>query len=401
VNVIGRRARWPTRVIALAAGALLIAGCGTKPATSDPSVHAPVPALGGATLATSASNASGTDWAVVKMGGSADPLDNFWELFVRPAGSASWRLATPAGVASNGGLVMAATGTTSLVAGFLPSQMLTFSPLAATSDGGANWSQSALLKPGFSDVPYALGAGSGGQLLALTDTGDVDASTNAGASWRTITTRRALAASPAARACGIDALTAVAWTPTGSPLVAARCDQPDATGIFILAAGGWRRAGLPLPGNLSRDAVDVIGLATNGQRMTVVLAAKSATRTTMLAGWSTDGGASWRLSPELAAGTATGPSVSIWADGSVGLVLPGSTAASATTGATIGWQSPEWRTLPQLPARTATLAAGPDGQPQALAVSGVAFTAWQLAAGSNRWTVTQTVHVPVPYGSSG
>lgn len=388
-------------MIALAAGALLIAGCGTKPATSGPVARTPVPVAGDPTLATSASNASGTGWAVVKMGGSADPLDNFWELFVRPAGTVGWRLATPAGVASNGGLVMATTGTTSLVTGFLPSQKLTFSPLAATTDGGANWSQNALLDPGFGDFPYALGAGSGGQLLALTDTGDIEASTNAGASWRTITTQRALAASPAARACGVQALTAAGWTPTGSPLVAARCGQPGVAGIFVLSAGGWRRAALPLPANLTRDAVDVIGLATNGQRTTVVLAAKTAAGPTMLTGWSADGGASWRLSPELAAGTVTGPSVSIWADGSLGLVLPGSLAASAARGATIGWESAGWRTLPQLPARTATLAAGPGGQPQALAVSGVALTSWQLAAGSSRWTQPQTVHVPVPYGSSG
>jgi hypothetical protein len=400
VNVTERRGRWPTGVIALAAGAILIAGCGTKPATSRPVAPAVRPVVGGPTLATSASSASGTDWAVVKMGGAADSLDNFWELFVRSAGTTGWRLATPAGVASNGGVVMAATGVTSLVTGFLPSQQLTFSPLATTTDGGANWSQSALLDPGFEDVPYALGAGSAGQLLALTDTGAVEVSRNAGASWRTITTQRVLAASPPSRACGIQALTAAGWTPTGLPLVTARCGHPGVAGVFVQSAGGWRRAPLPLPANLSRATVDVIGLATNGPRTTVVLAARTAGRIAMLAGWSPDGGASWQLSPELPAGTATGPSVSIWADGSVGLVLPAGSASSAS-GATIGWQSAGWRTLPLLPARTTTLAAGPGGEPQALAVSGTALTAWQLAGGSIRWTLTQTIHVPVPYGSSG
>jgi hypothetical protein len=387
--------------MALAAGAPLLAACGTKPATSSPPTRAPAPAVGGATLATSASSANGTGWAVVNMGGATDPLDNFWELFVRASGAGSWKLATPAGVASNGGLVMAATGTNSLVAGFLPSQKLTFSPLAVTTDAGAKWSQSALLDPGFGDLPYALGAGAGGELLALTYTGDVEASTNAGGSWRRLTTQRALAVSASARACGVQALTAAAWTPTGSPLIAARCSQTGAVGIFVLSAGGWRRTQLPLPSNLSRDVVDVIGLATSGQRITAVLAAKTGADTTMLAGWSADGGASWRLSPELAARTATGPSVSIWADGSVGLVLPGSPAASAASGATIGWLAAGWRSLPSLPGGTATLAAGPGGQPQALAVSGVAFTAWQLAGGSSRWTPMQTIHVPVPYGSSG
>jgi hypothetical protein len=329
------------------------------------------------------------------MGRSAGALDNFWELFVRLAGTTRWKLATPAGVASNGGLVMAATGATSLVTGFLPSQKLTFSPLAVTTNGGAQWSQNALLRPGFGDVPGALGAGSSGQLIALTSAGEVEASTNAGATWRTITTQRTLASSRAGRACGIQKLTAAGWTPTGSPLVAASCAKPGVAGMFTLAAGSWREVGPPLPASLLHDAVDIIGFATTGQRTTVVLATRPAAGSTVLAGWSVDGGQTWRLSPALAAGTAGKPSVSIWADGSAGLILTQRTAA------TIGWQSAGWRALPSLPARTATLATGPGDQLQALAVSRGALTVWQLATGSSRWTLAQTAQVPVPYGSSG
>jgi hypothetical protein len=329
------------------------------------------------------------------MGRSAGALDNFWELFVRLAGTTRWKLATPAGVASNGGLVMAATGATSLVTGFLPSQQLTFSPLAVTTNGGAQWSQNALLRPGFGDVPGALGAGSSGQLIALTSAGEVEASTNAGATWRTITTQRTLASSRAGRACGIQKLTAAGWTPTGSPLVAANCAKPGVAGMFTLAAGSWREVGPPLPASLLHDAVDIIGFATTGQRTTVVLATRPAAGSTVLAGWSVDGGQTWRLSPALAAGTAGKPSVSIWADGSAGLILTQRTAA------TIGWQSAGWRALPSLPARTATLATGPGDQLQALAVSRGALTVWQLATGSSRWTLAQTAQVPVPYGSSG
>jgi hypothetical protein len=395
-----RPARWLTAALALLTGAALVAGCGTKPGTSRQSVRAAAPVPGGPTLATSASSAGGTDWAIVEMGGSANRLDNFWELFVRPAGVAGWKLATPTGVASNGGLVMTATGATSLVTGFLPSQKLTFSPLAVTADGGAQWSQNDLLSPGFGNVPYALGADSGGHLLALTDAGDVDTSTDGGATWRTITTQRTLANSRAGRACGVQALTAGGWAPAGAPLVAASCEVPGVVGVFELSAGGWRRAGPP-PASLSHDTIDVVGLATTGQRTTVILAARSAARTSVLAGWSADGGTTWRFSPALAAGSANRSSVSIWADGSAGLVLPARTAQAASTGATIGWQSAGWRTLPMLPARTATLAAGPGGQPEALAVTGTVLTGWQLAAGSNRWTLTQTIRVPVPYGSSG
>ncbi len=384
---------------ALLAAALLLAGCGTTPArTSAPSR---TPGLSVPTLATSVSSASGTGWAVVPMGGGpASAVDSFWELFVRPAGATSWKVATPGGVASNGGLVMAATGPTSLVTGFRPSQKLTFSPLASTADAGAQWSQNALLSPGFGDVPDALGGSEGGKLIALTDTGDVDTSTNLGATWAKMTTERSLTDSLAGRACGVQALAAAAWTPGGSPLVAASCGKPGVAGIFAFSAGAWHLSGPLLPVGLSHDVVNVVGLATTGQRTTTVLAARSAAGISLLAGWSADGGATWRLSPALAAGTASKPSVSIWADGSVGLVLPTAHGTHAT-GVTIGWQSAAWRSLPPLPARTATLAIGADGGPQALTVSPSMMTAWQLAAGSSRWILAQTLRVTVPYGSSG
>ncbi len=384
---------------ALPVAALLVTGCGTTPAKTSGSSRAPLAGLSVPTLATSVSSASGASWAVVQMGGPAATFNNFWELFVRPAGGASWKLATPDGVASNGGLVMAATGPTSLVTGFRPSQKLTFSPLAATADAGVQWSQTALLSPGFGDVPDALGGSYGGQLIALTDTGEVETSTNLGATWAKITTQRSLADSAAGHACGVQALTAASWTPGVSPLVAASCAKPGVAGIFGFSAGAWHLAGPPMPAALSRDAVDVVGLATTGQRTTAVLATRSATgATTLVAGWSANGGATWRLSPGLAAGTAGKSSVSIWADGSVGLVLPVRAGAS---GVTVGWQSAAWRTLPPLPLRTVTLAVGADGEPQALAVSPTMMTAWQLAAGSSRWTLAQTVRVTVPYGSSG
>ena len=69
------------------------------------------------------------------MGGPAAAHDDFWQLFVRPAGASRWVLVTPQGVADNGGLV-AAAGTTSVTVGFRPSQNLAFSPLATSTDAG-------------------------------------------------------------------------------------------------------------------------------------------------------------------------------------------------------------------------------------------------------------------------
>ena len=84
----------------------MAAGCGSTPAAAPGSAAAPAPPP----LATSFAVGTGASWAVVEMGGPAAQHNNFWELFVRPAGAARWRLVTPAGVADNGGLVVAAAG---------------------------------------------------------------------------------------------------------------------------------------------------------------------------------------------------------------------------------------------------------------------------------------------------
>jgi hypothetical protein len=88
----------------LLAAAVLSAGCGSAARQAG----APASPAQPPSLATSLVTATGT-WAVAVMGGPAAEHDNFWQLFVRPAGTGRWRLATPPGVASNGGLVLAAS----------------------------------------------------------------------------------------------------------------------------------------------------------------------------------------------------------------------------------------------------------------------------------------------------
>ena len=87
-------------------------------------------------LATSLPSAGGS-WALLPAGASSGE-EHFWELLHRGAGSTHWSLVTPPGVQDNGGLAIAAAGGT-LLAGFLPSYNLHFSPLALTTDGGATW----------------------------------------------------------------------------------------------------------------------------------------------------------------------------------------------------------------------------------------------------------------------
>ena len=144
-----------------------------------------------APLATSLVTAQGT-WATAVMGGSAASRNNFWQLFVRPAGASRWSLVTPPGVADNGGLVAAGgAGGTSLLVGVRPSQHLTFSPLAMSGDAGKNWTP-GLLDAALADVPGAIAVGASGRALALLQDGSIEqAPTTAAATagqWSQLTT---------------------------------------------------------------------------------------------------------------------------------------------------------------------------------------------------------------------
>jgi hypothetical protein len=373
---------------ALAVSAALAAACGAAGAS---------PAAGGPptasfSLATSEGGAGLPGWAVVEMGGSSASYNNFWELFVRPAGSAQWKLATPLGVASNGGLDITSTGP-GLVAGFQPSQDLTFSPLATAASSAATWSQgSAPVSPGLASVPGALAAGPAGQVLALTDTGEVLLGAHDGVTWTRLTTLRSIAGSAAGRACGLTALTSVAFTPSGMPLVGGTCTRQGATGIFLPEHGVTAALPLALPG---RGPVTVLELAREAAGRTMaLLELGTGHAAAIVAAWfsATAGGAT--VSAPVASGGGAPRSVAMWSNGSAGLVLADGRAE------TIPGPAASWHALPSLPAHAATLAIGSAGQLEALTASGDSFGAWQLAASGAGWTKAQHINVTVPYGSS-
>jgi trimeric autotransporter adhesin len=370
----------------LTACAVLAAACGAAGASPAGS-GAPTATIA---LATSEGGTGLPGWAVVEMGGSSATYNNFWELFVRAAGSAQWKLATPLGVASNGGLTITSTGA-GLVAGFQPSQDLTFSPLATAASSAAAWSQdSAPVSPGLASVPDALAAGPAGQILALTRTGEVLLGAHDAATWSRLATLRSIASSTAGRACGLTALTAVAFTPAGAPVAGGACSRAGSTGIFVLRQGSAPAAALPLPGG----PVTVLALAREAAGRTMALLETGTGRAaTIVAAWLTAaGGATY--SAAVAAGGGAPRSVAMWSNGSAGLVLADGRAEA------IAGPSASWHALPPLPAHAATLAVGASGQLEALTATGGSFEVWQLAPSGTAWTQAQHVSVDVPYGSS-
>jgi hypothetical protein len=387
------RAAHRAAVTVTLAAAALLAGCGSAaPAAPGPAAEAPPG--GSAFLATSLVTPAGT-WAVAVMGGSVASDNNFWQLFERPAGNPDWKLVTPPGTADNGGLVLASAGR-SLVTGFRPSQYLTYTPLTVTRDGGQAWSSASPLDAAVANVPDALAAApGGGHLLALTAGGTATVAAPGYTSWTTVTTLRSLAATPAGKRCRLQYLTAAAFSLTGQPMLAGACAHPGIAGIFADTGGTWQPSGPPLPAALTGQRVRVLRLTTTASGTAALLEAGAGSGGSLLAVWSAGNGSHWALSEPIHLNGATPISASFGPGNAAAVVLSGD------RGETIAGPRASWRSLPALPPRTATLAAGPTGGLDALAVKSTRLTVWQLAPGSLTWAKAQTINVPIQFGSSG
>lgn len=386
---MSRAARVPG-VLALALSVLLASGCGSGPDRTAAAARAALAVR--PALATSVAGPAGRSWAVVEMGGSAAQDENFWQLFTRQAVTGSWKLATPKGVADNGGLVVAGRGQSSLVTGFVPSQDLTFSPLATTSDNGASWSP-GLVTGGLASLPGALAAAPDGRLLAILRDGTIMLSAPGGASWKQLTDKRSLAATPAGRACGLVSLMGAAFGTSGEPLLAGQCSRPGVAGIFAYSSGSWRPAGPALPAALAREDVEVMALASTSTGEAALLSAGTGKDESLIAGWSTGTAARWTLAAPFRMGASHLLSASFDRNGGIGITL------NAGVGATLAGPGGSWHRLPALPARTATLVPGPGTQVEALANTSAALSVWRLTSGA-AWTRVQVIKVPIPFGSS-
>ncbi len=207
--------------IVLAAAAA--AGCAGPSRASSPPPRVTTPALMPLSVGVAE---NGVSWATVQTGGPSVG-GRFWQLLAEDQATGTWRVVTPPGVADNAGLVVTRATDGTITTGFVPSDLLKFSPLAMSTDGGAHWAQ-ALLPAGL--APEADG----------------------------------LAALPAGRRCGLTCLTGTTGLPGGSVLIAGDCSRPGQLGLFGNASGSWEAIdpGLPLP--VSEGKQSVLGLISSG-----------------------------------------------------------------------------------------------------------------------------------------
>jgi hypothetical protein len=384
----------------IAIGGVLTA-CSSAPATPPSVGAAPAVLTVPAIPLTSSSTGPTFTWATMALGHLDDPLNTFWELFALPGGSARWELSTPPGVASNGGVVASAVGST-VLAGFEPSHGLLFSPLAQSADQGTTWS-AGVLAHGLAPVPDSLATTGSGPAVALLRTADGTVVTTDQdlSAWTTMVTARGLAGLPAAATCSVRQLTAVeVGADPRSALVGAICARGGRTGLFERSGDGWTSVGPALPG-ISKGPTETVRLVATSAGITALVAAGSGVATSLYALWSGDGSSTWAVSTALPVTGSTLISTGVTAEG--GLVV----AASRTNGghgpaewaATIGPSTTRWQTLRPPPPGTSAVVATPTGSFDALLGHDSTLTVDSL--GAEGWTRTQTLGVPIQYGSSG
>jgi hypothetical protein len=390
------RAALPLGLTAVAlACALLGAACGTAPRRATATRPVPVAATGSLSLATSAASA-GAAWAVLPMGATAGP-NQFWQLFRLTAGQVKWKLDTPPDIATNGAIAITGLSGTSLVTGVRPSLYLDFSPVSRTQDAGGHWTAGPPAN-GLASVPDALAAApDGGQLLALSRTGQVTRTSAAGVSWSKLSTEQAVATTPAGQSCGLSGLTATAYSAAGVPLVAGACSRPGVAGIFAWSGGSWQAAGPVLPAALRGDAVTVLRLTAIGStssEVAALLRAGTGSSAQLVMAWLSRAG-KWTVSAPLRLAGEQVLTTSFGAAGQAAATLSGGHAEiMAGPGST--WQE----TPPLPPGRTAIVALPAGGIADALVAAAGELAVWQLARHGSAWTKIQSIRVPIQYGSS-
>jgi hypothetical protein len=387
-----------TAIGALVSG-LVALGIGVVPAESaqigpsqDPLVATP--------LATTIQATSGT-WATLPMGHLDQPINTFWQLFYRPVGSTLWSDQVEAtATATNGGLVLASAPTQPFVVGVRPTNFLHFSPLIDTKDGARTWTN-GVLPDGLATRPSALSIAPDGHALGLVSKGQattVMTTSGSLSTWTTLTSTHQLAATSAARSCGVMSMTAVASLGS-TPIVGAGCRLPGVVGIFEHHAGSWQRDAITLPASLRHDQISVLRIGQTPYGLAATLEGTQNGHSVLLGAWTTSNG--WSVSPALS--LPAGQRIdSIGPASGLGLFVLSATTSGATELGEISGPGDPWVQLPAPPPNTATIAfgAGASSPVDALAAANSTLTVWSLGSGSSTWTKGQVLAVKIEFGSS-
>jgi hypothetical protein len=336
------------------------------------------------------------------MGHFSEQDNTFWELFHAVPASPRWTLVTPEGTADNGGLVAGVSGN-SIAAGVLPSALLRFSPLSSSSDGGSSW-RPVFLPGGLARSADALAIEKSGipAGLAVLHDGSVLTAAKSLGSWVPLVSTAALRR--AAPSCDVSAITAVAFSAAGAPLVATGCERGARVGLFSQTDGSWHLAGPTLAVGRARGATDVLRLETSGGVTTLLASVGGAAHEALEVAW-TEGDSVWTMSAPLRVPSADSVRASaVGADGRVAVLV--SMPKSKRAVFAVGPGGRAWSSLPPPPPGAAGLVLPGDTSTvdapavDVFSVDGSALRVFALTPSGATWSRVQTTQVPIPYGSS-
>jgi hypothetical protein len=337
------------------------------------------------------------------MGHLDDPANTFWQLFLRPVGSALWSLRTPPGVADNGGLVAAIPPTGPVTAGFLPSADLTFSPIARSTDDGRSWSPGAL-PAALVGVPDALTASASGRVLALVrEDGQTVLSSPAGSStWnRLVSTGTVAGEDPA---CRVSAISAVAFDGDSQPLLGLTCAAAGHIGIVTTSvhrlrgnASGWHDVGPVLTAGRAGTAT-VARLESTPGGAAGLAVVQSSSGSSLVAFWTVGALDGWVESRPTTVPAGWTLESTMVGDGQRGVTVLLASGIRRRIEQVAGGGS-AWTTLPSAPAGTDAVATVGD-ETDAFVPSGSRLAVWAWSPTSPTWSRTAVITVPIQYGSS-
>ena len=405
--MIGTVSRRLPALAGAGAVALVLSACGSMTPPADASlVPAGLPAA-------QALPGSGGTWATLAMGRHDDPLNTFGELFYRSgctvasscSGGPHWLLATPPGVASNGGIMVAANPDGGLTSGFGVSLDLRFSPLAETADAGSVWT-GGILPVALAGVPDALAASGGTQRLALAAPapvadGGVLASADDLSTWSRLADRGAVVSAASAAGCVLGTLSAVAITAQDDDLVAGDCNGGGRVGVFRIGKAGHAVAaaaiGPPVPSARGAE-VRVVRLVSTRGLLSALVRQEAGTRSWLELATSSDDGATWSVWAPFAA-TRPVLATSVTSTGGFIVLLGAGGSGPGTSEAAVAEPGQAWSVLATPPIGTALLSSGAgDGAIEALVPSGSHLQVDRLGAAG--WQRVQDVPVPIQFGST-
>jgi len=378
--------RWAALPTVAAAAVIVLATTGGAGGVVRAARQAAAPISASTTTATGSS-------VLFAMGHFDSPENTFWELFLRPAGRSSWALQTPPGVASNGGLVVAASPSGALTVGFLTSALLKFSPLAESADEGTTWSPGEL-PFALTSTPDALAVGSTGDVLAVVGPKGQRVLQTSGnlSAWDTVTTKQSLAG--AASSCGVQAVTAVAYSPAGQTLVGLRCAHGGRVGVLLsTGTSTWQDIGP----SLGSGATAVTRLVHTPDGVAGLAQVQSGTLASVVGFWGNGSTAQWAGSATLSipAGWSLEATATGGGSGQGLAVLLGSgqqRRVEVVTG-----PGASWVTLPPAPRRASAVSVI-GTEVDAFVVANSHLAVW--SDGPAGWSRAASITVPVPYGSS-